>query len=564
MKKNKKTNKSMSAFSYIYSLSFIGILFFLIYAEVPQLFTILFCVLGCLGVVFITHTQLKYNNITQEKKILTAHAAKISEDYLKQEKLHAEMMRQQQYIQEEDITEMKEGFLNKLMKKPDEIKSTFKIYSPENMKTLDDIAGYDEVKEELLEIVDFLKNPKDYHDMGAKIPRGVLFVGPPGTGKTMFAKAIAGEAGVKFIYNSGSEFVEKFSGVGASRVRELFEEAKKDNEPCIIFIDEIDAIGGARNNAGNDTEKDRTLNQLLVEMDGFEESKNIVVLAATNRKDMLDSALLRPGRFDRQIQVGLPSVQERCEILKVHGKNKKIDLDFDYMNIAKKTPSFSGAQLAAVLNEAALLAVRNNQSIITNDLIDESIDRVIMGPAKKNQKYIDKERRLVAFHEAGHAVIGMTLADSMQLEKITIIPRGDAGGYNLFSEKEETFFTTRNSIIARITGLLAGRAAEELIFDDVTTGAVNDLQKATELARHFVCTYGMSELGLMQINTNLISEKTSEKIDTEINHLIDTCYENSKSLLNSHKPLLNAIANELLDKETIDSTQISQLAVQYC
>lgn len=444
--------------------------------------------------------------------------------------------------------------------------NSFKVFDGNTSTVkMNDIASYEEVKEELSEIIDFLKNPADYHKMGAKIPKGVIFMGPPGTGKTMFAKAVAGDANVKFIYTSGSEFVEKYVGVGAGRVRDIFAEAKKDNAPCIIFIDEIDAIGGKRNATGTDVEKDKTLNQLLVEMDGFEETNNVVVIAATNRIDMLDEALLRPGRFDRHIQIGLPTENERLEILRVQSLNKKLSKNFDFTSLARKTPYFSGAQLAAVLNEAALLAVRNHVSHISNELAEEAIDRVLMGPSKKSREYIERERKIVAYHEAGHAVVGLTLENAMQVEKITIIPRGDAGGYNLFSQKEETFFQTKNEIIAEITSLLGGRAAEELFFDDVTSGASGDLKRATELAKRYVCCFGMSNLGLMQISENSsISQATSQKIDNEINAILDECYLKSKGLIQSHKNLLIAISNSLLEKETIDSTQIQELASQYC
>ena len=300
-------------------------------------------------------------------------------------------------------------------------------------------------------------------------------------------------------------------------------------------------------------------------MDGFEKSNDIIVIAATNRKDMLDEALLRPGRFDRQILVGLPTKEERLEILKVHSKNKKVSLDLDLESISRKTPGFSGAQLAAVLNESALFAVRENKSFITNDFVDEAIDRVLMGPSKKNRKYIDIERNIVAYHEAGHAVVGLTLENAMQVEKITIIPRGDAGGYNLFSEKEERFLNTKNSILAEITGLLAGRAAEDLMFNDITNGATSDLKQATNLARRYICQYGMSQLGLVQMDdVRNLSPRTSEKVDIEIKSILDECYLKSKDLLTMHKNLLDAIALELLDKETIDSTQIQKLACQYC
>lgn len=530
---------SINAFTYIYIFCFLGTILFLALFGLPLWTIAIFCALGVLGIIFMTYYQLKYTKMLNQFSTIYTGMTKDTID---------------------------SSIINNSLENNSE-KKQFKVYSSKtsNSETLDAIAGYDEVKEELLEIVDFLKNPSKYHQMGAKIPKGVLFMGPPGTGKTMFAKAVARDANVKFIYTSGSEFVEKFSGVGASRVRELFDEAKKDNTPSIIFIDEIDAIGGQRTVSGLDGEKDKTLNQLLVEMDGFEENKNIIVIAATNRKDMLDSALLRPGRFDRQITIGLPNEKERLEILNIHSKNKKLAKDINLYSLAKKTSFFSGAQLAAVLNEAALLAVRNHSSQITSELAEEAIDRVLMGPSKKSREYIERERKIVAYHEAGHAVVGLTLENAMQVEKITIIPRGDTGGYNLFSQKEETFLMTKSEMLAKITGLLGGRAAEELFFDDVTSGASDDLKKATELAKRYVCDYGMSNLGLMQITENTpISQQTSNKIDNEINRILDECYLKSKDLIDSNKNLLVAISDSLLEKETIDSTQIQELAGQYC
>ena len=546
MKKKKESMKKNSIIPFLYGLVFIAIYIYLRYTAVTDGTLIAFLLVGLISLAIITYNQLRTNEMAHRNEILTNEAVQLT-----QTAMHSHPSNR-----------------NASMKSDTEnsTPTLFKVYSPDNMKTrMSDVAGCSEVKEDLMEVIDFLKNPQKYNEMGAHIPHGILFMGPPGTGKTMLARAVAGEANVKYIYCSGSEFVEKFSGVGAARVRELFEEAKKAQGPCIIFIDEIDAIGGARNLSGNDAEKDKTLNQLLDEMDGFDKSNDIIVIAATNRKDMLDEALLRPGRFDRQILVGLPTKEERLEILKVHSKNKKVSLDLDLESISRKTPGFSGAQLAAVLNESALFAVRENKPFITNDFVDEAIDRVLMGPSKKNRKYIDIERNIVAYHEAGHAVVGLTLENAMQVEKITIIPRGDAGGYNLFSEKEERFLNTKNSILAEITGLLAGRAAEDLMFNDITNGATSDLKQATNLARRYICQYGMSQLGLVQMDdVRNLSPRTSEKVDIEIKSILDECYLKSKDLLTMHKNLLDAIALELLDKETIDSTQIQKLACQYC
>ena len=363
---------------------------------------------------------------------------------------------------------------------PEQEENRYQDVSKNTKTRLKDIAGCYEAKEEIMEIIDFLKNPTKYHQAGAKLPRGILFEGPPGTGKTLLAKAVAGEAGIKFLATSGSEFMEMFVGKGAQRVRELFAEASK--EPTLIFIDEIDAIGGKRGtSAGNDGERERTLNQLLVEMDGFNENKNIVVIAATNRKNMLDSALLRPGRFERHITISLPTTAERKEILKVHAQNKIFANDVSIDSLAKKTSMFSGADLSSLLNEAALMSVRNKRKAITMADCEEALDRVILGPARKSRKYIEKEKKLVAYHEAGHAVIGLKLNRSTKIERITIIPRGDSGGYNLFSNKEDTFFSTKNTILEEIVGYLGGRAAEEIIFQDISSGAHNDLEMATKL-----------------------------------------------------------------------------------
>lgn len=442
----------------------------------------------------------------------------------------------------------------------DKSEKRFKDVSQNSKTSLKDVAGCSEAKEEVIEIIDFLKNPDKYHQAGAKLPRGILFEGPPGTGKTLLAKAIAGEAKVKFLATSGAEFMEMYVGKGAQRIRELFEEASK--EPTLVFIDEIDAIGGKRGtSAGNDSERERTLNQLLVEMDGFNEKKDIVVIAATNRKDMLDSALLRPGRFERHITIGLPTTSERLEILKVHAKNKHFDKDVNLESLAKKTSHFSGAMLSSLLNEAALMSVRRRSNNISMSDCEEALDRVILGPAKKSRQYIEQEKKLVAYHEAGHAVIGLKLASSRQIERITIIPRGDAGGYNLFSDKEDTFFSTKKMILEEITGYLGGRAAEEIIFNDISSGAHNDLQNATRLAKSFVCEYGMSELGMIQFSQmDTLSDSMKKAVDDQINNIIKSCYQRAKDLLINNKDLLESIAKTLIEKETIDASEVQQLA----
>jgi cell division protease FtsH len=365
--------------------------------------------------------------------------------------------------------------------------------------TFKDVAGIEEEKDEMVELIDFLKAPKKYVDMGARIPKGVLLVGAPGTGKTLLAKAVAGEANVPFFSISGSDFVEMFVGVGASRVRDLFKVAK-ENSPCIIFIDEIDAVGrqrGAGLGGGND-EREQTLNQLLVEMDGFTGNMGIIIVAATNRPDVLDPALLRPGRFDRQITISLPDVRGRAAILKVHARNKKIDPKINFDDFAGRIPGFTGADIENLLNEAALLAARDNRTLVLEPDLDEAIDRVMMGPAKKSRKYTVDEKKTVAYHEAGHAVIGITLEDANVVQKVTIIPRGSAGGYNLMTPEVEKFLETKKSLLAKITSYLGGRVAEEIVFDTVTTGAYNDFQIATKIARSMVTEYGMSDLGPVQ------------------------------------------------------------------
>jgi len=440
------------------------------------------------------------------------------------------------------------------------------------------VAGYDEEKEELSEIVDFLKNPKRYLDMGARIPKGILLSGPPGTGKTLLARATAGEAGVKFFTISGSEFLELYVGVGASRVRDMFSEAQK-NAPAIIFIDEIDAIGrqrGAGVGGGND-EREQTLNQILVEMDGFEQRNSVVVMAATNRPDVLDPALLRPGRFDRQVTVSLPDIKTRKAILQLSAKNKPVDTSIDMDAVARRTPGFSGAELENVLNEAALLTARENQTTIKIPQIDEAIDRVMMGPAKKSKEYTEKERNLVAYHEAGHAVVGLILDEASTVQKITIIPRGQAGGYNLMIPKEEEYFSTKLQLLDRIAGLLGGRVAEEITFGDISSGAYGDIKHVTAIARSMVTEYGMSDLGPIMYEqqegsvflgrdygkTKNFSEKTAIDIDDVVRKIVDEQHKRVTKIMNENKKLLKAIANELLEKETIVREEIETLAKKY-
>lgn len=445
-----------------------------------------------------------------------------------------------------------------------------------NEKTrFSDVAGADEEKEEVKELVDFLKNPKRFADMGAKIPRGVLLVGPPGTGKTLLARAVAGEANVPFYSISGSEFVEMFVGVGAGRVRDMFKTAKQ-NAPCIIFIDEIDAVGRQRGTGvgGGHDEREQTLNQLLVEMDGFEGNEGVIVLAATNRADVLDPALLRPGRFDRQIHVSNPDRRARAQILAVHARNKKLAPDVDFDNIARRTPGFSGAQLANVLNEAALLAVRLGHSVITLEDVDEAIDRVIGGPAKKSRKYTEKERKLVAYHESGHAIVGLTLEDANQVQKVTIVPRGDAGGYNLMTPKDETYFETKKQLLAEIAGFMGGRVAEEIFFGDISSGAANDIQQATRIARMMVTELGMSELGPIKYDSgqnavflgrdysqlsNTHSGQIAFEIDQQVRKIIDDAHQEATDIINANKDKLEIIANALLEYETLNAEQIQSL-----
>ncbi|MGZ0084128.1 ATP-dependent zinc metalloprotease FtsH [Caldibacillus thermoamylovorans] len=455
-------------------------------------------------------------------------------------------------------------------------KSRARLYTDDKRKVrFRDVAGADEEKEELVEIVEFLKDPRKFAELGARIPKGVLLVGPPGTGKTLLARAVAGEAGVPFFSISGSDFVEMFVGVGASRVRDLFETAKK-NAPCIIFIDEIDAVGrqrGAGLGGGHD-EREQTLNQLLVEMDGFNGNEGIIIIAATNRPDILDPALLRPGRFDRQITVDRPDVKGREAVLRVHARNKPLDESVDLKAIAMRTPGFSGADLENLLNEAALVAARRNKKKIDMSDIDEATDRVIAGPAKKSRVISEKERRIVAFHEAGHTVIGMVLADAEMVHKVTIVPRGQAGGYAVMLPKEDRYFMTKAELMDKITGLLGGRVAEEIVFSEVSTGAHNDFQRATNIARRMVTEFGMSEkLGPLQFgqpsgqvflgrdlhNEQNYSDKIAYEIDLEIQRIIKECYDKAKQILTEYRDKLDLIANTLLEVETLDAEQIKHL-----
>ena len=438
-----------------------------------------------------------------------------------------------------------------------------------------DVAGLVEEKEEVAELIDFLKNPKKFQKLGARIPKGVLLVGPPGTGKTLLAKAVAGEANVPFYYISGSDFVELFVGVGASRVRDMFKQAKQ-SAPCLIFIDEIDAVGRQRGTGlgGGHDEREQTLNQLLTEMDGFGANEGIIIIAATNRPDVLDPALLRPGRFDRQVTVSLPDQKEREAILKVHAKNKIFDKSVNLENISKRTPGFSGADLENLLNEAALLAVRKNLPSITMAEIDEATDRVLMGPAKVSRTITEKEKRLIAIHESGHAVIGLKLRDADEVHKITIIPRGVAGGYTMMLPKEEKIsILTKDELLAQITGLLGGRVSEELYNGEISTGASDDFSRATKIARAMVTEYGMSDLGPVQLEhksegvflgrdynkSQNFSDAVALEIDQEVRKIIDECYKKATKILKENKDLVMLLTNTLVEKETITKEEIDEL-----
>lgn len=455
-------------------------------------------------------------------------------------------------------------------------KSRARLYNEEKKKvTFEDVAGADEEKQELVEVVDFLKDPRKFSAVGARIPKGVLLVGPPGTGKTLLARAVAGEAGVPFFSISGSDFVEMFVGVGASRVRDLFENAKK-NAPCIIFIDEIDAVGrqrGAGLGGGHD-EREQTLNQLLVEMDGFSGNEGIIIVAATNRADILDPALLRPGRFDRQITVDRPDVKGREAVLKVHARNKPLTKDVRLDVIAKRTTGFTGADLENLLNEAALLAARRNRKDISMVEVDEAIDRVIVGTEKRSRVISDREKRIVAFHEAGHTIVGYFLANADMVHKVTIIPRGRAGGYVIMLPKEDRMLVTKQELLEKVTGLLGGRVSEELFIGEIGTGAYSDFQQATSIVRSMIVEYGMSEkLGPMQFGTSQgqvflgrdfgheqnYSDQIAYEIDQEMQRFINQCYEQCRQILTEHSKEVHLIAETLLEVETLEFDQIDQL-----
>nr|WP_255547824.1 ATP-dependent zinc metalloprotease FtsH [Crassaminicella indica] len=455
-------------------------------------------------------------------------------------------------------------------------KSKAKLHKEDERKkvTFDDVAGLDEEKEELQEVVDFLKNPKKYMELGARIPKGILMVGPPGTGKTYLSRATAGEAGVPFFSISGSDFVEMFVGVGASRVRDLFEQAKK-NAPCIVFIDEIDAVGrkrGAGLGGGHD-EREQTLNQLLVEMDGFGVNEGIIIIAATNRPDILDPALLRPGRFDRQVMVGVPDIKGREEILKVHSQNKPLAEDVDLKVLARRTPGFTPADIENLMNEAALLSARNNLKKISMSIIEEAITKVIAGPEKRSRVISEKDRKLTAYHEAGHAVVAKMLPNSDPVHQVTIIPRGRAGGFTMYLPKEEKTYTTKTEMEDRIVQLLGGRVAEQLVLHDISTGASNDLERATSIAKAMVTKYGMSEnlgpiayssedevfLGRDFSTKRNYSEEIASKIDKEIRLIIDEGYEKAERLLKENMDKLHLVANTLLEVETLNAEEFEKL-----
>ena len=436
-----------------------------------------------------------------------------------------------------------------------------KVYNGEENDTnvrFKDVAGLDEEKNELVEIVDFLKHPKRFSNMGAKVPRGILLCGKPGTGKTLIAKAVAGEAGVPFISMSGSEFIEMFAGLGASRVRKLFEKAKKMS-PCIIFIDEIDAIGARRtSNSGAETENNQTLNQLLVEMDGFESTETVIVLAATNRPEMLDTALLRPGRFDRQITIQTPDVKGREEILKIHGANKKFEEGLDFKTIAEDTAGFTGAELANVLNEAAIVATINKHKAITREDLDEAVKKVTVGIKKTSREISDKDKKLTAYHEAGHAVVSKFLSSVEDVKEISIIPRGFAGGYTLYKTDEDKFYVSKTQMEEKLVALLGGRVAEKLAINDISTGASNDIEVATNIAKDMVTVYGMSDVvGPISLKTDnpyelqLFGEHIEDTVGKEIKKLIDTAYKRAEIILSENMNILHEVAQLLLIKETI-------------
>lgn len=458
-------------------------------------------------------------------------------------------------------------------------KSRARLHTEDKKKVrFSDVAGADEVKEELEEIVEFLKNPKKFNELGARIPKGVLLYGPPGTGKTLLARAVAGEAGVPFFSISGSDFVEMFVGVGASRVRDLFEQAKK-NAPCIVFIDEIDAVGrqrGAGLGGGHD-EREQTLNQLLVEMDGFAPNEGIIIIAATNRPDILDPALLRPGRFDREITVGIPDINGRKEILKVHMRGKPLDDDVDVDVLARRTPGFTGADLENLVNEAALLAARHNKKKIGMAELESSIERVIAGPEKKSRVISDFEKRLVSYHEAGHAVLGYLLPHTDPVHKVSIIPRGRAGGYTLLLPEEDRFYMTKSQLLDQVVMLLGGRVAESLVLKEISTGAQNDLERSTELVRKMIMEYGMSEeLGPMTLGRRHeqvflgrdiardrdYGEEVAAAIDKEARKIIDQCYNRAKEILERHMDTLHLVAQTLMEKETIEAEEFEELMKQ--
>ncbi len=443
-----------------------------------------------------------------------------------------------------------------------------KVYDDTERKTkvkFDDVAGLDEEKAEMVEIVDFLKRPERYTKMGARIPKGVLLYGKPGTGKTLIAKAIAGEADVPFISMSGSEFIEMFAGLGASRVRKLFERARK-LAPCIVFIDEIDAIGSRRtSNSGAETENNQTLNQLLVEMDGFSSEETIIVLAATNRPEMLDKALLRPGRFDRQITIPTPDLKGRLEILKIHSKEKKLSDNVNLESIAEDTAGFTGAELENILNEAAIIATKNKHDDIENDDIEEAIKKVTVGLEKRERKYSEKDKKLTAYHEAGHAVVSRYLPTQTDVKEVSIIPRGVAGGYTMYKSDEDKYYISKTEMQEKLIALLGGRAAEKLVLDDISTGASNDIEVATKIARDMVTKYGMSDnlgpidfQGQEPYEIQMFGENIGDKIGQEVKRLIDTAYNDAQTLLKEHRDKLDLIANALLEKEKVSEEEFKK------